>query len=308
MRVLLLEAGSRHPLDAAAVPWAWPTLTGSSMDWGDHTVVLDGIGRVETWPRGRGLGGSSAINAMAFARGHRASYDAWAAAGAKGWGYADLLPYFMRSEHVEGRDRAVRGHDGPLAPRPPSSPHSISEATLDAARQVGYPIVNDVNSGLEEGFGWTEFTIVDGKRQSAADAYLLPALGRPNLELVTDALVHRLVLRGDRCTGVEYSVGGDIVTAECGGEVLLAAGAVGTPQLLMISGIGPKAHLQEWGITVLADRPEVGANLHDHPMSTLIQHSTDTWRRPRATAAGRSRARSAVDLGQPGRTCSCSVR
>ena len=272
-RVLLVEAGSREPLDAVAVPGVWPSLTGSAMDWGDHTVVLEGIGRVEAWPRGRGLGGSSAINAMAFMRGHRASYDAWVTGGAKGWGFGDLLPYFKRTEHVEGRDPAVRGQDGLLSPWTSTAPHPLSLAAVEAVRQVGHPIADDINSGLEDGFGWTEYTIADGKRQSAADAYLLPVLDRPNLDLVTDALVHRLVVSGDRCTGVEYGTGSSVVTARCSGEVLLAAGAVGTPQLLMLSGIGPQEHLREIGIPVIADVPGVGANVHDHPMTTLIYRS-----------------------------------
>ncbi|NMH77757.1 GMC family oxidoreductase [Pseudonocardia xinjiangensis] len=272
-RVLLLEAGSREPLPAVATPRAWPTLTGSSMDWGDHTVVLDGIGRTEAWPRGRGLGGSSAINALAFVRGHRASHDAWVTAGAQGWGYDDLLPYFRRTENVKGGDPAVRGRNGPVSVWTSTSPHPLSQAAMDAARQVGHPIAADANSGLEEGFGWTELTVVDGKRQSAADAYLLPVLDRPNLDLVTDALVHRLVVDGGRCTGVQYSVGTRMVTAECGTEVVVAAGTVGTPQLLMLSGIGPQDHLRELGIDVVADLPGVGANLHDHPMTTVIYHS-----------------------------------
>ncbi|NMH80653.1 GMC family oxidoreductase [Pseudonocardia xinjiangensis] len=272
-RVLLLEAGGREPLEAVALPRSWPSLTGSSMDWGDHTVVLEGVGRTEAWPRGRGLGGSSAINAMAFIRGHRASHDAWAEAGLKGWGFDDLLPYFKRTEHVAGGDPAVRGQNGPLSPWTPTEPHPLSLAAMEAVGQVGHPVAGDINSGLEEGFGRTQFTIVDGKRQSAADAYLLPVLDRPNLDLVTDALVHRLVLRGECCTGVEYSTGSSVVTAQCSGEVLLAAGAVGTPQLLMLSGIGPQEHLREFGIPVLADVPDVGANVHDHPMTTLVYHS-----------------------------------
>jgi choline dehydrogenase-like flavoprotein len=272
-RVLLLEAGSREPLAAAADPRAWPSLAGSSMDWGDESVDMPGIGRVAL-PRGLALGGSSAINALSFIRGHRASYDAWVTAGAKGWGFTDLLPYFMRTERAEGRDPAVRGQSGPLTLWTPTSPHPLSEAALEAARQIGHPVVDDIDSGLEGGFGWAEYTIVDGRRESAADAYLLPVLDRPNLDLVTDALVHRLVLSGDRCTGVEYSVGSDTVTAESGGEVLLAAGAIGTPQLLMTSGIGPQAHLRDLGIDVVADLPGVGANLHDHPMSGVVYHST----------------------------------
>jgi choline dehydrogenase len=296
-------------LDAVADPRAWPTLTGSSMDWGDHTVVLDGVGRAEAMPRGRGLGGSSAINAMAFMRGHRASHDAWVTAGAKGWGYDDLLPYFKRTEHVEGGDPAVRGQNGPLSPWTPTSPHPLSEASLEAARQLGYPIAQDVNSGLEEGFGWTAFTIVDGRRQSAADAYLLPVLERPNLDLVTDALVHRLLFSGNRCTGVEYSVGSDTVTAASRGEVLLAAGAIGTPQLLMTSGIGPQAHLRDLGIDLVADLPGVGANLHDHPMTTLIHHSTQPVPPPRSNGGGELKGvvRSAPGAPWPDIQLFCSV-
>jgi choline dehydrogenase-like flavoprotein len=206
-RVLLLEAGSRTPLEAVASAEAWSTLIGSSMDWQDKTVVLESTGRAVALPRGRGLGGSSAINAMAFLRGHRSSYDAWVTAGAQGWGFADLLPYFKRSEHVDGRDPAVRGRSGPLRPGPTAPSHPIAEAALEAARQAGHQIAGDINSGLEEGFGVTDLNIIEGRRQSAADAYLSPALDRPNLDLVTDALVHRVVLDGDRCSGVEYSIG-----------------------------------------------------------------------------------------------------
>ncbi|WP_433286641.1 GMC family oxidoreductase [Pseudonocardia sp. CA-142604] len=242
-RVLLVEAGNRDPLPAAADPQAWPSLAGSSMDWGDVAVSAPGSPRVRL-PRGRGVGGSSAINAMSFIRGHRESYDAWVAAGAKGWGFDDLLPYFKRSEHVEGRDPAVRGNGGPLRLWRVAPPHPLSETMLEAARQVGHPLVDDIDSGVQEGFGWAEFTILDGRRQSAADAYLRPALQRPNLDVVTDALVHRLLFSGERCTGLEYEVGSEVVSVTCDRDVVLAAGAIGSPQLLMRSGIGPQAHLR----------------------------------------------------------------
>ncbi|GAA3054665.1 FAD-dependent oxidoreductase [Pseudonocardia yunnanensis] len=270
--VLLLEAGSRTPLEAVASAEAWSTLIGSSMDWRDKTVVLESSGRALELPRGRGLGGSSAINAMAFLRGHRSSYDAWVTAGAEGWGFADLLPYFKRTEHLDGRDPAVRGDSGPLRPGPTAPPHPIAEAALEAARQAGHRIA-DINSGLEEGFGVTDMSIIEGRRQSAADAYLRPALDRPNLDLVTDALVHRVVLDGDRCSGVEYSIGPQTFIAQCDGEVVLTAGAIGSPQVLLASGIGPQRHLDDIGITVLADLPGVGANLHDHPVSGVVYYS-----------------------------------
>jgi choline dehydrogenase-like flavoprotein len=271
-RVLLLEAGSRDPLPAAADPQAWPSLAGSSMDWGDVSVSVPGSPQVRL-PRGRGVGGSSAINAMSFIRGHRASYDAWVAAGAQGWGFDDLLPFFKRSEHVEGRDPAVRGTDGPLRLWQVSPPHPLSETMLEAARQIGHPVVDDIDSGVQEGFGWAEFTIVDGRRQSAADAYLMPALQRPNLDIVTDALVHRLLFSGSRCTGLEYKVGSQVVNVTCGREVVLAAGAIGSAQLLMRSGVGPQSHLGEVGVPIVVDLPGVGANLHDHPLTGVVYRS-----------------------------------
>ena len=272
-RVLLLEAGSGRALEAMAIPPAWPALMGSSADWADHTVPQPVTGMSVAWPRGRGLGGSSSINAMNFVRGHRASYDAWVTAGAKGWGFDDLLPAFKRSEHTQGRDPALRGTDGPLTPGPAVQRHPVAEAGLQAAGQAGYPMAQDISGGLEEGFGWCDLSIVDGRRQSAADAYLAPILRRPNLDVVTDALVHRVLIDGDRCRGVEYHVGADRFVADCAGEVVLAAGAVGTPQLLMLSGIGPADNLQEHGIKVVADLPGVGGNLYDHPMCGVVYES-----------------------------------
>src|SRR3954471_8236682 len=272
-RVLLLEAGGARALESMAVPPAWPTLMGSTADWADRTVPQLVTGTRVAWPRGRGLGGSSAINAMNFVRGHRASYDAWVTAGAKGWGFDDLLPAFKRSEHTEGRDPALRGVGGPLQPGPAVRRHPIPEAALEAAEQAGYPMARDISGGLEEGFGWCDLNIVDGRRQSAADAYLAPILSRPNLDVVTDALVHRVLMEGDRCWGVEYHVGAETFVAECTGEVVLAAGTVGPPQLLMLSGIGPAGHLEEHGIEVIADLPGVGANLYDHPMCGVVYDS-----------------------------------
>jgi len=273
VRVLLLEAGGGRALESMAMPPAWPTLMGSSADWADRTVPQEVTGTCVAWPRGRGLGGSSSINAMNFVRGHRASYDAWVTAGAKGWGFDDLLPAFKRSEHTEGRDPAVRGVGGPLMPGPAVQRHPIAEAGLEAAGQVGYPMAHDISGGLEEGFGWCDLSIVHGRRQSAADAYLAPILNRPNLDVVTDALVHRVLMDGHRCRGVEYLVGAETLVAECTGEVVLAAGAVGTPQLLMLSGIGPADHLEDQGIEAVVDLRGVGANLHDHPMCGVVYQS-----------------------------------
>jgi choline dehydrogenase len=272
-RVLLLEAGSGQPLAAMPVPPAWPTLQGTSADWADTTVVQSATGAALPWPRGRALGGSSAINGMNFVRGHRSSYDAWATAGATGWGFDDLLPYFLRSEHATGRDPAVRGDRGPLTVGSASPGHPVAAAGLEAAAQAGYPRAADISGGLEEGFGWCDLNIANGRRQSARDAYLSPALGRPNLDVVTSALVHRVRLEGDRCTGVDYSAGTSVYFVRCTSEVILAAGTVGSAQLLLTSGIGPHADLGPAGIKVTADLPGVGAGLFDHPMSGLVYRS-----------------------------------
>jgi len=272
-RVLLLEAGSQEPLEAVSVPPAWPALQGTPADWAGSTVVQSATGTAMAWPRGRGLGGSSAINGMNFVRGHRGSYDAWAKAGATGWGFDDLLPYFRRSEHTIGRDPAVRGNRGPLTVGPASPGHPVAAAGLEAAAQAGYPRAADISGGLDEGFGWCDLNIVDGRRQSARDAYLTPALGRPNLDVVASTLVHRVRLDGDRCTGVDYSVGADVFSVGCSGEVVLAAGTVGSAQLLPTSGIGPPSDLRAVGVEVVADLPGVGANLFDHPMSGVVYRS-----------------------------------
>jgi choline dehydrogenase len=269
-RVLLLEAGGGRPLARMAVPPAWPALAGTSADWASTSAVGAATGTSIPLPRGRGLGGSSAINGMAFIRGHRSSYDAWAGAAAKDWGFEDLLPFMRHSEHAAGRDPAVRGVGGPLTVGPARWPHPVAEAGLAAAASLGYPIAADINSGLEEGFGWSDLNIVDGRRQSAADAYLTPALDRPNLTVLTGALVHRVEIKGGRCTGVEYIVGSQVSRAGCRGDVILTAGTIGSAQLLMLSGIGPAAHLRGVGVEVVLDLPGVGGNLHDHPRSTVI--------------------------------------
>lgn len=268
VRVLLLEAGAATSLPAVAIPPAWPTLLEGSMTWGEVTVPQAGTGTSIMLPRGRGLGGSSAINAMVFARGHRSSYDAWVADGAKGWGFDDLLPYFRRSENAEGRDPALRGVDGPLTVGPADPPNPVLAASIEAAVEVGHRRAVDISSGVEEGFGTPDLNIVRGARQSASDAYLTPAvLARPNLEVVTEALVHRVRVEHGRCVGVDYSLpGAGLVSVDCSSEVVLTAGTIGSAQLLMLSGIGPQQHLKEVGVEVLLDLPGVGSNFHDHPI------------------------------------------
>ncbi|MFJ4466957.1 GMC family oxidoreductase [Streptomyces sp. NPDC089424] len=278
VRVCLLEAGGREQPQAVAAPSAWPTLQGTEADWADTTVPQQAAGgRQVPWPRGRGLGGSSAINAMNFLRGHRSVYDAWDKGDAPGWGYDDLLPYFMRSENVTGvvgRDPAVRGTDGPLRVGPAQRRHPVAEAFLRSALAAGHREVQDLTAGLDEGFGWGDLSIAEGRRQDAVRGYLEPAADRPRLDIVTDALVLRVLLDGrGRCEGVEYARAGDTVVARAARDVVLCAGAVGSPQILLLSGVGPAQHLRESGVTVTVDLPGVGANLQEHPVSGVVYES-----------------------------------
>lgn len=274
--VLLVEGGSPTEPPAMSVPAAWPTLIGSDVDWRFSTVPQRGLdNRVLAYPRGKVYGGSSSINAMGFIRGHRDNYDEWARGGAAGWGYDDLLPYFKRSETAgPHRDPFYRGTSGPMLVGPPPKVNVLSEACHAAALEAGHPVTEDLNGKDQEGVTWFEMNIVEGVRQSAADGYLRPVLTRPNLTVVPDAVVHRLTFSGDRCTGIEYVVAGQPQQARADREVVLSAGAVGTPKLLMLSGIGPAHHLREHGIYVRTDLPGVGTGLQDHPLSGVTYAST----------------------------------
>ena len=254
--VLLIEAGTATP--PTAPPGAWLSLLGSEADWQDTTLQEPELGRPIPWPRGKALGGSSAINGMIFLRGHRSSYN-WG----KGWEFDDLLPFFQRSEHAPTRDPSLRGVGGPLHVSPASQQHPTAAAFLDAAAEVGFGQATDISGGLEEGVGWVDLNIVDGARQSAADAYLRPSA---SLTVVTDALVGRVVLSCTRATGVTYTVSGQQLQASAP-SVILCAGTVGTAELMLRSGLGPADHLRDNDIAVLADLPGVGANLHDHPLT-----------------------------------------
>ena len=270
-RVLLIEAGSATPLPEMAVPPAWLTLLGSTAIWGDSTTVQAATGAPAPLFRGRALGGSSAVNAMIFARGHRSGYDDWPAAGAKNWGFDDLVPYFKRSENAPGRDPRLRGTDGPLTVTPATPPHEVIAAALAAAAEAGHPLAGDISGGLEEGFGLPDLNIVGGRRQGAYQAYLQPVMNRDNLTVVTDSLAERVIVENNRATGVSYSTGGDTgLVARATAEVIVCAGAIGSPQLLMLSGIGPASHLADVGVPLVRDLPGVGANFHDHPLVYLV--------------------------------------
>lgn len=272
VRVLLLEAGSAERTRAMTVPNAWPQNLGSAAEWGNRTAPQADAGPVSI-PRGKALGGSGVINAMAHVRGHSALYDGWAAAGATGWGYSDLLPYFKRSECADGRDPALRGDDGLIRVAPACDRHPVAQAFMYELISAGYPATDDLSGEYQEGACWVDLAIAGGQRVSAADAYLRPELDRQNLVVETDSLVTKLKVRGHRCVGASYVRDGWTIEAATSGEVILCAGSIGSSQLLMLSGIGPASHLGAVGIEVVADIPGVGKNLQDHPM-ILTSHAS----------------------------------
>jgi choline dehydrogenase len=271
-RVLLVERG-RGMSSATRIPAMWPTLLDGAESWPGGTVEQAAVGATVRWPRGRGLGGSSGINGMIFARGHRSRYDQWPSLGARGWGYDDLLPYFRRTERVSHGDPTVRGDAGPMTVAPASPGHPVALAGLAAATEAGYPMAADIGSGLDIGFGRPDLTIVDGERLSAADAYLAPALTRTNLDIATNALVHSVCVVNGRAVGVKFTIADTLFMVGCVEEVVLTAGAVGSAAILLRSGIGPARHLQELGIDIVADIAGVGENLHDHPLSGITYRS-----------------------------------
>lgn len=234
-------------------------------DWGLQTEPEPHLGgRVLATPRGKVIGGSSSINGMVYVRGHARDFDHWADQGAQGWAYADVLPYFRRMENWHGGpNSAWRGHDGPLHITRGPRQNPLFDAFIQAGAEAGYPLTADYNGGQQEGFGPMEATIWQGKRWSAASAYLKPAVKTGQVRVIR-ALARRVVFDGGRAVGVEVAQGGGIAIIRADREVVLAASSLNTPKLLMLSGIGAGAHLAENGIAVVADRPGVGANLQDH--------------------------------------------
>ncbi len=264
--VCLLEAGPADKSVLIHCPAGLALLAQSSQaNWAFETVPQPGLnGRRGYQPRGKVLGGSSSINAMIYLRGLREDYDGWAAEGNAGWGFDDLLPYFKRAEHNERGADAFHGTGGPLNVMDLRSPNRFGPVFVEAARQAGYPLNPDFNGARQEGVGMYQVTHKNGERFSAAKAYLTPNLGRQNLTVMTGAHTTRILLEGRRAVGVEVRVGGELKQLKAKREVLLCAGALQSPQLLMLSGIGPGAQLQPLGITTVHDLPGVGANLHDH--------------------------------------------
>lgn len=240
----------------------------SLYDWGYKSQPEPHLGGRElVTPRGKVIGGSSSINGMVYVRGHAGDYDHWAESGAQGWSYADVLPYFKRMEtwhdNGHGGDADWRGNDGPLHISRGPRNNPLHDAFVEAGRQAGYPVTDDYNGHQQEGFGPMEQTVYKGRRWSAANAYLRPALQRPNCTL-TRAFVRRVVIEDGCATGVEVERGGKIEVIRANREVILSASSLNSPKILMLSGIGPAQHLAEHGIDLVADRPGVGQNLQDH--------------------------------------------
>ncbi|MCW2866467.1 MAG: choline dehydrogenase [Marmoricola sp.] len=276
--VLLLEAGGAADADEISIPAAFANLFKTRWDWNYQTSEQKQLeGRRAYWPRMKALGGCSSMNAMIYIRGNRADFDTWRDAyGATGWGYDDVLPYFVRSEGNTRFGGPFHGQDGPLHVEDRRYNHPLTAAWLDSAVSSGFKPTDDFNGAEQEGAGLYQVTCRKGRRWSTAKAYLEPAADRPNLTVRTGALAERIVLEGGRAVGVTYQDGPGSRTSYAEAEVVVAGGAVNSPQLLMLSGIGPGNHLREVGVEVLVDLPGVGQNLHDHPAVPVILRTRNT--------------------------------
>ena len=267
VRVLLLEAGGKDGSMLVRMPAGIGQLLPNKgpYNWGFWTEPEPHLeDRKLWWPRGRGWGGSSSINGMIYIRGHARDYDQWRQMGLAGWGYADVLPYFRRSETLEGGGDAYHGSDGPLHVSKASTPHTVYSSFIAAGAEAGHKLTSDFNGFQQEGFGPFQLTIKDGRRWSAASAYLHPALSRPNLTCEVDARTTRILVENRRAVGVEFHQGGQTRQAHAAAEVLLCAGAVQSPQILQLSGIGDQDRLRDVDVTCVHPLAGVGANLQDH--------------------------------------------
>ncbi|EER59641.1 glucose-methanol-choline oxidoreductase [Acidovorax delafieldii 2AN] len=267
VRVCLLEAGPADRSVFIHCPAGLAMMARFELNgWGQYTTPQAGLnGHRGYQPRGKVLGGSSSINAMVYIRGQHADYDHWAAQGNPGWGWEDVKPYFVRAENNERGADAWHGQGGPLNVADLRATHRFSRLFTEAGVQAGFPLNPDFNGATQEGVGLYQVTHKNGERHSVAKGYLTPHLNRPNLQVITGAQATRVLLQGRRAVGVEYRQGGQLHQVQAAREVLLSAGALLSPQLLMLSGIGPGAQLQRHGIAVQHDLPGVGQHLHDHP-------------------------------------------
>ncbi|MGO1160908.1 choline dehydrogenase [Brucella pseudogrignonensis] len=273
--VIVIEYGGPDigPLIQMPAALSFP-MNMETYDWGFSTEPEPHIGgRSLVTPRGKVVGGSSSINGMVYVRGHARDYDHWSESGARGWSYADVLPYFKRMENSHGGQEGWRGTNGPLHVQRGRRDNPLFKAFVDAGNQAGFEVTDDYNGEKQEGFGPMEQTIHNGRRWSAANAYLKPALKRPNVKLVK-GLARKIVMEGKRAVGVEIEAGRSFSTIRARREVIIAASSINSPKLLMLSGIGPAAQLKEHGIEVVADRPGVGQNLQDHLEVYIQQECT----------------------------------
>ncbi|HEY7943453.1 MAG TPA: choline dehydrogenase [Casimicrobiaceae bacterium] len=274
--VLLLEAGPPDNYPWIHIPIGYAkTMFNPRYNWCFHTEPDPGMnGRRIYWPRGKTLGGSSSINGLICVRGQREDYDGWAAAGNAGWSYDDVLPYFKRLEHAVDGDPAYHGRDGPLWCSPIRRSHALIDAIITAAGELGIARNDDFNGAVQEGAGYYHLSTRRGWRCSTASAYLRPARRRPNLRIETDAQATRIAFDGRRASGIAYRRRGAALTASAGREVLLCAGALQSPQLLQLSGVGPGKLLASFGIPVVRELAGVGENLQDHLQARVIFECT----------------------------------
>ncbi|NIA68905.1 choline dehydrogenase [Pelagibius litoralis] len=274
VRVLVLEAGGRdnsifiHMPAALAKP-----LANDKYNWFYHSEPEPHVNNRQLYcPRGRVLGGSSSINGMAYVRGHARDYDRWGQSGLSGWSYADVLPYFRKAETYERGPDDYRGGDGPLQVSAGACTNPLFQAWIEAGRQAGYPVTSDMNGRQQEGFAHMDMTVHNGRRWSAMVAYLKPAMTRPDLTVWTRALTTRLLIENNRAVGVELAKGNERIEVRAEREVILSGGAINSPQVLLLSGIGPADELTAQGIPVVQDLPGVGKNLQDH-LEVYVQHA-----------------------------------
>jgi choline dehydrogenase len=287
--VLLLEAGNPDTKPEIFIPAECVNLLGSEVDWSYFTEPEPYLNNRKVFSsRGKVLGGSSSINFMFYVRGNHHNYDHWQELGNPGWSYQDVLPYFKKSEHQQRGASEFHGVDGELSVTDPISPSVISQCFVDAAVAVGYDYNPDFNGKQQEGAGLYQLTVKDGKRHSAAAAFLVPILDRPNLTVTTGALVTRLLFEGTRAVGVEYLHEGMLHQVRVNQEVVLSAGAFDSPKLLMLSGIGDAAQLEALGISVVADLPGVGQNLQDHLFIPVAYEATQDLHPSSTSSVGES--------------------
>jgi choline dehydrogenase len=317
VRVLLLEAGGRDTSPLIAAPGGLlPLMMSGAHAWRYMSAPQKHLDdRVLYLPRGKVLGGGSSINGMTYDRGFHSDYDRWAQAGNAGWSFAEVLPYFRRVESYGPSNDCWHGEGGPIAITRAVQDHPFARAFIEAGRQAGYPFCADLNGAARDGFGPVDLTIGRGRRASASSAYLRPVLGRANLVVITGAHTHKVLLEGRRAAGVLFQHDGAALTVRTRREVIVSAGAINSPQLLMLSGIGPAKHLASHGIAPVADLAGVGRNLQDHLAAHVKYRSTKPWSMLRylnpwrgALAMVQYLVTRTGPLADPGMSVACFVR